>query len=213
VPRNLGTKFKYSAVSQEARARELSLGLDLLEQAGLVTRAFHTSANGVPLSAEADVRKFKVFALDMGLANRVLGLRLADLQLRERSLVNRGAMAEQWVAQQLVVRAHTENAGLSPNQSLHYWHREARASNAEVDFVVAHGASVVPIEVKSGSTGRMRSLLQFLKEKELTVGVRICADPRLEFLPVEGGCVLSMPFYLMPFMDEAITAKVGAALS
>jgi predicted AAA+ superfamily ATPase len=97
VPRHLGAKFKCSEVDREARARELSLGLELLEQAGLVTRAFHTS-NGVPLAAEANLLKFKVFFVDIGLANRVLGLRLADVELQARDRVHRGTLAEQWVA-------------------------------------------------------------------------------------------------------------------
>jgi hypothetical protein len=61
---------------------------------------------------------------------------------------------------------------------LHYWAREARSSSAEVDFVIADDRHrVVPVEVKAGSTGKLRSIQIMVKEKSLALAVRFCSDP------------------------------------
>jgi hypothetical protein len=65
----------------------------------------------------------------------------------------------------------------------------------------------VPIEVKSGATGRMRSLLQFLKEKDAATGLRVSADPRVASHKVEGGRIVSVPFYLVSKVDELVNRK------
>ncbi len=55
---------------------------------------------------------------------------------------------------------------------LHYWHREARGSQAEVDYVIEAGEDVLPVEVKSGSSGRMRSMHRFMSDRNLQRGIR-----------------------------------------
>ena len=59
---------------------------------------------------------------------------------------------------------------------LFYWHREAKNSNAEVDYLIAKNNSIIPVEVKSGSTGKMQSLFLFIKEKKLNFGIRISTE-------------------------------------
>jgi len=59
------------------------------------------------------------------------------------------------------------------NPSLYYWHREARNSNAEVDYILPISNKIVPVEVKSGTKGSMQSLYLFLEEKKLSKGIRI----------------------------------------
>jgi len=161
LPRMLGKKWKYSQVDAGIKSRELANALHLLEKAGLAYRAVHSSANGLPLGAQVNPRKFKVFFLDIGLCQRLLGLDLAKLYLgRKEILAHRGGMAEQFVAQELISMN-------PPNQSpqLFYWHREEKSSQAEVDFLLERPGEILPIEVKSAGEGRLRSLHLFLKEK------------------------------------------------
>jgi hypothetical protein len=73
--------------------------------------------------------------------------------------------------------------------------------------VIAHDANVIALEVKSGAMGRMRSLLQFLKEKDASTGLRISADPRIESHKVEGGRIVSLPFYLVSKLNEILKQK------
>ena len=60
---------------------------------------------------------------------------------------------------------------------LHFWLRHARKGNAEVDYVISHGDWIVPIEVKAGSSGSLKSVLQFVHEKRPPLAVRFDANP------------------------------------
>ncbi len=106
--------------------------------------------------------------LDTGILLRILGLALDDILLNtDIKLVNRGGLAETFVGTELV-KAQPVDA---PAQ--HYcWHREAKDSDAEVDFVIQTEGAIMPIEVKSGVSGSMHSMRIFLKEKQLPKGVR-----------------------------------------
>jgi len=83
-------------------------------------------------------------------------------------LINKGALSEIFVGIELI-------AAFSPysRPELFYWHREARSSNAEVDYVLSRNTRILPIEVKAGTRGQMQSLHLFLKERNLEKGFRI----------------------------------------
>lgn len=163
APALLGQAFKYSHVDRETKSRELSKALDLLEEAGLVYRVTHSSANGSPLLAQEKQRKFKLHFVDIGLCQRLLGVEIGSL-ITPSSRVNhvlKGALTEQFVAQELI--------SLTPSNEkprLHYWCREAKSSKAEVDFLWEYNREIFPIEVKSGTGGSMKSLHIFMKEKK-----------------------------------------------
>jgi len=59
---------------------------------------------------------------------------------------------------------------------LYYWHREAPASNAEVDYIIARGPTVIPVEVKSGTRGAMQSMRRFLDERQSSRGLRLSQE-------------------------------------
>jgi predicted AAA+ superfamily ATPase len=175
IPRLLGRKFKYSQLAGNWRKRELAPALDLLLKASIVHDVRHTSASGIPLGGGVNPNRFKTIFLDIGLAQAVLDLDPADWILKpETCLVNRGAVAEAFVGQELLAYS---NPARKP--SLYYWHREAHASNAEVDYLLQQHQNIVPIEVKSGSRGTLRSLHLFLKEKSSVSsrGVRFSGHP------------------------------------
>jgi Holliday junction resolvase-like predicted endonuclease len=73
---------------------------------------------------------------------------------------------------------------------LYYWHREARASNAEVDYVLQHNGRIVPVEVKAGGKGAMKSMHLFLQEHKLPLGIRLSQENFSRY-----GAVMSMPLY------------------
>lgn len=170
IPRVLGQKFMYSQVAPESRARDIAPALDLLCQSGLATRCHHSSANGVPLSAQIKQDRFKIFFLDVGLTHRALGLRHQQVAAdRKRLLTNRGGLAEQFIAQQLL-----SFTGANEEAALYYWIREQKNAQAEVDFVIqgreSYSDQVIPIEVKAGESSRARSLAEFMKEKNSKLG-------------------------------------------
>jgi uncharacterized protein len=59
---------------------------------------------------------------------------------------------------------------------LYYWHREKRGSTAEVDYLIEQQGLVVPVEIKSGSTGKMQSMYWFLEEKKAPRGIRLSLE-------------------------------------
>jgi uncharacterized protein len=201
VPAMVGRKFMYSQVDREERSRDLGEALGLLQLARVVHKVQHTNANGIPLGSEADERTFKVLFMDVGLLCRSSGLRTTDLvQADELMLVNSGAVCEQAVGQHLL-----HAAPLYEEPQLFCWMRQTRGSNAEVDFVVAVGNQVVPVEVKAGKTGTLKSMHVFLQEKHRGFGLRfnmdrpslleaqtsVAASPQTPFK------LLSLPLYLV----------------
>jgi hypothetical protein len=152
----------------------------------------------VPLAAEADDRNFKVFFLDVGLACRALGLQIDSLEkLDELFLVNRGALCEQAIAQNLL---HGGDPWTKPEAF--YWTRESPNSTAEVDFLVQLGSGILSVEVKAGKPGRLKSLQLFLSEKNSPAALRFNADkPSVAFIEGEGTTskLVSLP---LPFIGQ-----------
>ncbi|MDE0053786.1 MAG: ATP-binding protein [Gammaproteobacteria bacterium] len=171
LPAMVGRKFKYVQVSRDHRAAELSDALRHLCLAGVATRITHTAANGVPLAAEANERHFKCLCMDVGLMCGALHLNVLDLARHDLTLINGGALAEQFVGQHLLFSGPRYQA-----PSLYYWVREARNAAAEIDYLMTAGQRIVPVEIKAGTTGSLRSLHQFLQEKQRDFGLRFNAD-------------------------------------
>lgn len=201
IPRQLGQKFVYSQVNPDINAISLKQALELLVKARVGHQIFATAANGLPLDAEIKERFFKVILLDTGLANVGLGFSLHQLRsISDLSLINSGGLAEQLVGQQL----RTLFPPFVP-PSLHYWVRAEKGSNAEIDYIIQHKNQIVPVEVKAGSTGSLKSLHQFMDSKKKNLAVRINSDyPTIGSVQVktsEGSSVsytlLSLPFYLL----------------
>jgi uncharacterized protein len=171
LPLLVGKKFKYSHVSHEHRAAELAAALQQLCMARVAYKVHHTSSNGVPLGAEMDERNFKVLYMDVGLMCSALHLSLLDLRREDLSLVSDGAIAEQFIGQHLLYSCAWYE---TPN--LHYWMREAKSAAAEVDYVVSQGQQIVPVEIKAGTPGSLKSLQRFLLEKKRSFGLRLNGD-------------------------------------
>jgi predicted AAA+ superfamily ATPase len=166
LPRHLAKenkKFTYGTVKKGARGRDLDDALQFLADAGLVTKVSRVSKPGVPLSSYVDESAFKLFCVDIGL----LGA-LADIDSKTIIEGNalfthfKGAMAEQYVCQQLV-----SDNGLRP----YYW--SAPKSSGEIDFIVQAEGNVVPIEVKAEENLRSKSLASFCKANKLDNAVRL----------------------------------------
>jgi len=187
VPKMVGNKFKYSHVDNNLQSRDLKDALELLEKAGVVYRIKQTSGKGLPLEANAKERHFKTVFVDIGLMQNICGLS-SDLLIspdEDFIKVNEGAIAEQFTAQELLAY---RDVYLAP--SLYYWAREARSSNAEIDYLIPCDSSVLPIEVKAGKTGTLRSMHIFLEQYSLSAGVRISQHYFNRSLPI-----ISFPFY------------------
>lgn len=162
IPRLLGKKFIFTAVSPHVRARELRPALELLAKAGVVHIVYHSAANGLPLGAEVNPLVSKVIFLDIALAQSLLGINYGQWILDPvHAIVNRGAITESFVGQELLAYG----SPFMKNQ-LHYWAQEQSGCMAEVDYITAVNGGAVPVEVKSGKTGSLKSIQVFLEKKK-----------------------------------------------
>lgn len=215
IPRNIGRKIKYTNLSREERAREIKACVELLCRAEVCRRVTGSYCSGVPLAAEVDDSVFKLIFMDVGLVNHLCGGRWSDLADADAGrLVNEGPLAEQFVGQHL--------AYLSPDRpSLHYWLREGRANNAEVDYVVSQGPEILPIEVKSGAGGSLKSLQQFVVEKGSCLAVRFDTNPASKldvFAKASTGgqpkevsfTLVSLPLYAVEYLSRLDLSKIPA---
>lgn len=154
VARGVGGQVKYTRLVEGFDNRAIKRAFDLLSRARVVRPVRAASPAGRPLAASASQKRFKAIMVDVGLMQRLCGLR-SDIEYVRSDLlaVFQGALAEQFVGQELVAATGGE---------LYYWAREARGSTAEVDYLIEVGGRVKPIEVKAGPAGRLRSLRMLL---------------------------------------------------
>lgn len=200
VPKHLAQKFVYSKINATVQAYTVKQALDLLCKARICHRVTSCHANGLPLGAEVDEKYIKVIFLDVGLCSAVLGLTLNQITSTEEiALINKGVVAEQVVGQLLRT---IEASYLEPE--LYYWLREEKGSSAEIDYVIQNGTQVIPVEVKAGSTGTLKSLHLFMGLKKLPLAVRFNSSlPSKTDVQIKDSLgndvsytLLSIPFYL-----------------
>lgn len=169
IAKQAGGKFKYSAVNPDTGHYELKRAFGLLIQAGLAYQIIHSDSRGIPLGAQVNTRRFKALLFDLGITQRLLHLDLPSYLVQDvAELITKGSVAELFCGLELLA-----NAPSNHRPQLFYWHREARNSNAEVDYVIQQGPSIVPVEVKAGIRGAMQSMKVFLSERQFQRGIRL----------------------------------------
>ncbi|MAZ77895.1 MAG: AAA family ATPase [Legionellaceae bacterium] len=202
TPTLMTKKVKYNQISPTARHASIKQAVRLLSKAKLCHIVQCTNANGIPLGAETNPKTFKMILIDVGLASTLLDLRLYQFRtIDEIMLINKGALAEQVAGQLLRLLAP-----FYVEPKLYYWNREAQSASAEIDYLIQNNHQLVPVEVKAGSEGKLRSLHQFFYEKpQWKKAIRIYAgnanETRIKTKttsghPVEYG-LISLPFYLI----------------
>jgi len=150
IPQKIGQQIKYSSLAEGYSNPTIKKAFDLLETARLFRKVKTASPAGLPLGASASDKKFKAIMLDVGLFGCLFG-GSRSLEYSKTALLSvfQGAMAEQFVGQEILV---------SNNSDLFYWAREAKSSNAETDYLIEKQGKIIPVEVKSGKGGSLKSL-------------------------------------------------------
>ena len=187
APGFIGEKFTYSHIDPDIGSREIKEALGYLIEAGLLYKVHHTNASGLPLSTLMNEKHFKVIFLDIGLANSTSQLSAELFLQKDLMLLNRGSQAEQFAGQELLAYRKPYM-----QSELFYWDRQKPSSSAEVDYVINVNDRIIPIEIKAGKTGSLRSLQLFLNEKNYDLGIRLSLKP----LEVNHR-VLSVPLYMI----------------
>ena len=182
--RNIGSQLSYSNLSDSFSHPTIKKAFNLLQKAHIITRVSSVTTLDLPLDTHVAVRKFKAIMLDIGMWQQLSGISV-EIELAKTDLMHiyRGALAEQFVGQEMLTTI---------GDALHYWARNAKSSNAEVDYVATIGGKVYPIEVKSGASGSLKSLHLALKSFPDSPGgivlstreYAVLEDKKLVFMPL-----------------------------
>lgn len=180
VAEQAGNKFVYARASQEGNYRQVREAVELLTMAGMIIPVYKNAANGLPIGVGMNTAIFKLLIMDTGLLQRMAQLDIAAMTTADTdnwNIINKGAIAEQFAALELL----KNGSPYEPNQ-LYFWQRETKNSNAEVDYIVQNGNTILPIEIKAGTKGAMRSLHLFLEEKKnIPFGLRSSMENFAEY--------------------------------
>jgi len=211
VPRGISKKVKYVKIDRSVKSTYLKQAFVKLEMSRVIHRVFATSSAAIPLENGIKENVFKPLFFDIGLVSHILKVRLKDLD--ELMVLNEGALAEQFIGQQLLARKP-----FFIDRRLFYWNREKREASAEIDYLVEIENKIIAVEVKAGKTGSLKSLQVFMSEKQKDFAIRFNTDlPGLTDVKVSvkiGGSVkpvayrlLSLPLYLVNFLDEIVLGR------
>jgi len=195
APLFAGTTFTYEKFGgSNFRSREMNAAFDTLEKVMLIYQVQATKSKEIPLIGQRK-RPKKLLYLDVGLVNYRMGVQEEFINLKDLNDFYRGRIAEQAVGQNMLAQ-FTNHIPV-----ILYWAKGKREGSAEVDFCLQVKGAILGVEVKSGGTGRLKSLYSFadaVKNRQL---VRIYSG-HLKKEKVEiGGKIYkltSIPFYLIP---------------
>jgi uncharacterized protein len=192
VARGIGEQLKYTRLNDGHSGQTNRKAFDLLAKARVIHKIPACNPSGLPLGATANPKKFKASMLDIGLLQRLCQVPV-ELELQQKSLLAmyRGKLAEQFVAQELLAWHGSE---------LFYWARNARASHAEVDYLVVKTGQIYPVEVKSGKGGSLRSLhLMLEKYPNCPQGLVLYSDTCKAFPEQK---LVFLPLYAVPIIGD-----------
>ena len=182
--RSIGQQIKYTRLADGFSMPTIKKAFDLLIRAKIINKVSSASPAGLPLGFTASEKKFKATLIDIGLMQHLCGMHLGDeFQKSDLLAIYQGALAEQFVGQELLAAGQGD---------LYYWSRDAKSSTAEVDYLVIKDGKIIPVEVKSSASGRLRSLHMILKSyKNISEGNVFSSaefsrlpEQKLTFIPI-----------------------------
>jgi hypothetical protein len=181
------------------RSREIGESFRILEDAKIMRLIYPTTDLIPPL--QSDLKKSpRLQFLDTGLVNYSLGIQGQMLAMEDLSQAYKGALIPHLVTQELISTTHLTD------QKPNFWVREKKQSSAEVDLVIPFQGLAIPVEIKSGATGSLRSLHQFVDACDHGFAVRIYGgELRTEDTLTPAGKpyrLLNLPYYLGTRLPE-----------
>ncbi len=209
VPYEIGNRIKYEGFGNSGyRSKPVSEAIRTLEKTMLISMVKPTTSVSLPLMPDQK-KAPKVLFLDSGLVNYQLGIQMPYLKADDLCNIYKGVMAEHIVGLEL-----RKLFGQS-NKRLLFWVRDKNQSSAEVDYIVQITGTPVPIEVKLGKTGRLRSLHQFMDQSEATLAVRIYGSEyqvtTCRTMRGKQYTLINLPYYLtgqiMQCVEKVLTSQ------
>ena len=200
-PESAGKIVKYEHFGgSNYKSREMRDAINVLEQAMILNNIKASISLQAPILTNLKKGKKLIF-LDSGLINYKLGLREEVLtNINQLESIYRGQLAEQTVGQALLT--------IFKHDRIAYWYRNKKGATSEIDFLIQKESSLIPVEVKSGKTGSLKSLHIFMRESNTKFGIRIYSGPfKVEKITINNTkayTLLSLPFYLIFRIEDYI---------
>ena len=181
------------------KSREVGEAFRLLEKAMILELVYPVSSTQMPIIPETK-RRPKLIWFDTGLVNYQAGIRKEIIGSTDMVDSWRGHLAEQITAQELL--SIEDRVG----QHRSFW---ARPNNgAEVDFVFTHNSRLYPIEVKSGTNARLRSIHVFMDNSNIDTAIRVWSNPySVDKVKTPNGKeyrLINLPFYLIGNLHQVL---------
>ena len=180
-------------------SREMGEALRTLQKALLLYLVYPETGFTLPLLP--DLKKSpRLHVLDTGLMNYFAGIQREILSTDDLSKIYQGSMIEHLVGQELLAFQHQSLS------ALHFWIREKKTSVAEIDYVFPFEDKLIPIEVKSGKEGSLKSLHLFMDEAPHDIAVRFYAGGySIAKATTPGGRtirLLNLPYYSVTLIEQ-----------
>lgn len=196
--------------NSEYRAREVGEAFRSLEKARLLDLIYPTTATTPPIITDYDKRPRLQF-LDTGLINHAAALQSELLGIKDLNDASRGRTVQHIVYQEVKSRFE------SPDYHNTFWVREERRSQAEVDLLIPLDQYLIPVEIKSGAVGKLRSLHEYMDRCEHTYAVRLYRGPiRVDVAKTRLNKeyqLLSLPYFLAGRLEEYMRWFIGGGPS
>ncbi|MDP3260753.1 MAG: AAA family ATPase [Thermodesulfovibrionales bacterium] len=198
----IGLPVKYENFGGSGfRSREMSEAFDVLEKAMVISRVYASASRQLPIVNNLK-KSPKLLYLDTGLVNYQVGLRTEIMNIQNINAVYHGQLSEQIVGQTLLSQAIRKNINLS------YWYREQRGSISEIDYLISSHNKLIPVEVKSGKSGTLRSLHNFIDENRNNFAIRIYSGvigiEKIRTPNKKQFTLFSIPFYLLHRIEQLL---------
>jgi len=201
-PAHVGTRITYEKFAGSSyKSREMRAAFDIVQKAMIINRVYESATTKIPIIINYK-KSPKLAFLDTGLVNYRLGFRENILHAPDLAAAFLGQIAEQIVAQSLYSFTATREPVVV------YWYRASKGTTAQVDYLYCFRNKLIPLEVKSGKIGTLKSLHRFMMESGQKLAVRIYSGSlNIQMITLPNDTtytLLSLPFYLLFRLDELI---------
>lgn len=195
-----GKRIKFEGFGNSGyRSREMGEALRTLEKALLLQLIYPNTGAELPLMP--DVKKSpRLQVLDTGMLNYFVGIQKEILGTEDLNKIYQGTLIEHLAGQEMLGFQHRSLS------SLHFWVREKKDSSAEVDYLFVYEGKLIPVEVKSGTAGKLKSLHLFMDMAPHIMAVRFYAGEMniTEAISAAGKKyqLLNLPYYLVSQIEH-----------
>jgi predicted AAA+ superfamily ATPase len=201
------TRIKFNGFGNSTGgSREMGEAFRWLENRMLLRLIYPSTSTTGPVECDRG-KSPRLQMVDTGLVNYFSGIQKTLYLSRDMNAIFQGQVARQVAGQELI--------SSDPKGPLHFWVRDKVQSTAEVDFLVSHENMVIPVEVKSGEPGRLRSLHQFMDAAPHPYAVRLHAGSlhirQTETIRGKRYFLLSLPYFLAERINEHLRGFIRFA--